>query len=381
MQVRLDVLVSAVARDAGLDPDNNSQDKSNIKGWINDSRREVYDSPEMFDALKYEGEFVGVAVVTAGTVSVTNGAAEVTGSGTSFAISQEGQQFSLNGSPWQRIAYVTDATHLTLESGWNATTTAAASYRIWTRDIALPPKVARILALKDPSQPHLDLAFYDNDEFRSRYGIGDTFSDPVAWTQFGSKDFGPDYLGASVFTAVTSTANSPIVDFPAGSNLVGTVLPGSRLILGTNANSTAFMVDRVLSNTKVSLNGYVGTSDATLTATAMANERMLIRTWPAINNTKVYQFEAVKQVNDLISDGDLLELGWYNAILKGAVSKAFGFVRDPREFDKKAEYGGELIKLIRNQYKAFNPSPRLKPYIGRRYGISGTEARDRDTGV
>lgn len=376
MQVRLDVLVSAIARDAGLDPDRNTQDKQNIIGWINDTRREIYDLPVNLSYLQFSGEIAGVANVTAGTVAATNGNAEVTGTSTSWASGMAGRYISIGSDQWQRISYVPDTTHLFLESPFAGTTVAAGSYKIWKKYYALPAKAARVTRIVDYTQRVNPLAYYDPQEFYERYGFGDNFAEPMAYTQFLTSDLAEGYQGSTVYTAVTATSGSPFVDFPAGSNLIGSVFPGDRMVI----SATSMVVDRVLSNTKVAFKNYLGLSSATLSATALAVDRLLVAFYPGLNDTRVYAFDGYAQVYELSNNADLVEKGWYSAVLKGAVAKAFGYVRDPREQAKATEYLFETNKLIRAQSKALNPSPRLKPYVGPRYGNSGTIPQDRDTG-
>lgn len=376
MQVRLDVLVSAIARDAGLDPDRNTQDKQNIIGWINDTRREIYDLPVNLSYLQFSGEIAGVANVTAGTVAATNAAAEVTGTSTSWTSAMAGRYISIGDEQWQRIAYVADTTHLFLESKFAGSTITGSSYKIWKKYYALPAKVSRVTRIVDYTQRVNPLAYYDPQEFNERYGFGDNFAEPLAYTQFSTSDLADGYLGSTVFDPVTATSGSPLLDFPAGSNLIGSVFPGDRMVV----SSTALVVDRVLSNTKVAFKGYLGLSSATLSATALSMDRLLVAFYPGLNDTRVYSFDGYAQVHELSNNADLVEKGWYSAVLKGAVSKAFGYVRDPREQAKATEYLFETNKLIRAQSKALNPSPRLKPQIGPRYGNSGTIPQDRDTG-
>lgn len=369
MYVRLDACVSAVAAEAGLDPDNNSQDKTNIKRWINDTRKEVYSLPVRFSALEFVGEFAGTAVVTAGTVNATQNQAEVTGSSTAFTTAMSGRYIMISTGQWKRISYVSDSTHLTLESSWTGDTVTNQSYMIWKRDYEMPHKVGTILNIFDMGENRYPLAFYDQSEFYQKFGWGDTLSNPQAFTQFGSSDLGLAYLTSTVYT-VTTTADSPIVDFAAGSGVVTGLAPGDRLIIGNSSNSTAFYVDRILTDTKVSLRNFVTVSTGSTSATAFATDRLFARFFPGINDTRTYYFEAYKRCYDLYSDDDMIEDGWYPAVKKGAIAKALGYVRDPREAQKLAEAQAEIATLIRNQYRAKNPSPRLKPHITRRYGTS-----------
>ena len=374
--VRLDALVSAIAADAGLDPDRVTQHKTEIKRWINETRREIYELPVRMQALEFRGEIATVANVTAGTVAATQNQSEVTGSSTAFVTAMTGRYISINSSPWQRISFVTDSTHLSLEASWNGDSGTGLSYTIWKRDYALPPKAAKVDKIVAMSEPDTPLAYYDPGEFHARYGLGDSFGDPLAWTQYGSSEFPEAYLGSTVYT-VTSTANSPLVDFAAGSGLVTGVAAGDRLTI----LSTAFTVEKVLSDVKLAVRGFISVSTAATSATALSSNRLLIQFYQAANAQKVYMFDGKRTFADLYADGDLLEPGWYMAVKKGAVAKAMSFVASPREPLKIQDYQSEILQLIRSQYKAFNPAPRLKLAVPGRYtGLMGVFPSKRDEG-
>lgn len=370
MWVTLGTTVSAVASEVGLDPDRVTQDATNIKRWINDTRQEIYNLPLKLSAAEFVGEFAGVANVTAGTVTATQNQAEVTGSGTSWTSSMAGRYMQVSTGQWQRISYVTDTTHLTLESGWPGTGVTGGTYTIWKRYYFLPHKVGQVLTIFDMSNARLPLAFYEASEFYLKFGFGDTFSSPMAFTQFSSSELGYQYLDARTFSSVTSTANSPILDFPSTAGLVTGVAPGDRILLSDGAtSSTAFAVDRVYTDTKLALaEAVVAASVATASVTAFAMNRVAVQTFPGISNNNIYYFEAYKRGYDLINNQDLIEEGWYPAVKKGAIAKGCGYIRDPREQQKLAEYSAAIASLIRTQYKAKNPAPRLKPHITGRYG-------------
>lgn len=374
MWVQLGSVVSAVAAEVGLDPDRNAQDKTNITRWINDTRQEIYNIPVRLAAAEFASEFAGVANVTAGTVTTVTNQAEVTGSGTSWTSSMAGRYIQVSSGQWQRISYVSDATHLTLESSYVATGgVTGGTYLIWKRYYFLPHKVGQVMNIFDMSNARFPLAYYDPAEFYLKYGFGDNFNPPLAYTQFSTNELGYQYLQAPTFTNVTCTTNSPIVDFPANSGLVTAVAPGDRLLLSDGStSSTAYAVDRVYTDTRLALmEAFTPASLATAAATAFAMNRVAIQVYPAISLASVYYYEARKVCYDLINMTDLIEEGWYPAIKKGAIAKGCGYIRDPREEQKLKEYVAETQNLIRSQYKAKNPAVRLKPYIPRRYGTGG----------
>ena len=377
MAVRLDSLVSAIAHEAGLDPDRVSQDKTNIIRWINDARREIYELPVHFSAMEFVGEFVGVANVTAGTVAATQNQPEVTGTSTSFTTAMAGRYISINSAAWQRIAYVSDTTHLTLESSWNEGSVTGKTYIIWKRDYQLPPKVAKIKRLFDLNERDKPLSLYDPAEFYQRFGFGDTFSPAYAWMQYGQSDIADAFLGKTIYTSVTVTAGSPLVDL-ASVNIVTAIAPGDRLIIGNATTSTAFFVDRILTDTRLALTHVCTISTGTTSATAESLNRLNIRFYPSVDSSRVYYFEAYKNLRDLSDNSDLIEPGWYNAVRKGAIAKAMGYITSPREGMKIKEYEFEVANLIRTQYKALNPAIRMKVHIPQRYGLQGRFPSDRD---
>jgi len=371
MWVNLSATVSAVAAEVGLDPDRNTQDKQNITRWINDTRQEIYNLPVRFAAAEFVSEFAGVANVTAGTVSTVQFQAEVTGLGTTWDNSMDGRYIQIATGQWQRISHVSDSTHLTLESSWNLTGNSGQSYIMWKRYYVLPHKVGHVMTIFDMSNSRFPLAYYDPSEFYLKYGFGDNFNPPLAFTQFSTSELGYAYQYGRVFTSVTATAGSPFIDFPAGSGVVTGISPGDKLLFGDSTTSTAFAVDRVYTDTRVALTELATVTYTSATASAFAMNRVAIQVYPGISNNNTYYYEAYKTCYDLINQSDLIEEGWYPAVKKGAIAKGCGYIRDPREGEKLKEYMAEVQNLIRVQWKAKNPSSRLKPYIPRRYGTGG----------
>lgn len=364
MLTRIDILVSAIAAESGLDPDRVAQDKIHILRFINDTRREVSELPVQFQQLEFLGEVVGIVQTTAGTVKATIGQSEITGTTTSFATAMAGRQMKIGTASWRRISFVSDTTHLTLESGWPDDTVTDQTYRIWQKHIPLPPKIDKLLQVKEYTN-NVPLTFYDQNEFYAKFGKDDDTGTPHSYTVYGSTDFGLDYLGSTVFTSVTSTANSPILDF-SGTVLVTAMSPGDRIRFGDTTTATAFYVDRILTDTKVSLRGVVPQAGV-LSATALSTQRKFIQVYPAIDGVKILIYTARKQMVDLVDDEDIIEEGWYSVIKKGAIAKSMGYINSDKEAQKLQEYAAEKQTLVRNQFKALNPFPRLKPYIRDRY--------------
>ena len=364
MQVRLDVCVSAVAAEAGLDPDRVGQDKINILRFINDVRREIASLPVHLQALEHIGELLGAVHVTAGTVAATQNQAEVTGTTTSFATAMAGRYMKIGDVDYRRISYVTDTTHLTLETGWPGDTVSAKTYRIWKKYYPLPPKVSKINNIKDYTNT-VPFTYYDPSEFILKFKDESETGTPHSYTVYGASDYGLDYLGSTVFAGVSVTANSPIVASLAGA--VTALAPGDKLRIGDTTTASAFYIDRILTDTQVSLRTVVPQTGGSLSATSLSTNRKLLQFFPTIDGTPVFMYTAMLDIFDLFDDEALLEDGWYTAIKKGAIAKSLGYIRDQRETQKIQEYQMELQNLVRNQLKALNPFPRLKPWISKRY--------------
>lgn len=376
MWVTIGAVCSAVAAEVGLDPDRVAQDKTNIFRWINDTRDEIYALPVRLSAAEYVGEFAGSTNVTAGTFTSVQNQAEITGAGTSWTSRMAGyyfQQTTATTGQWQRVSYVSDTTHLTLESGWPGSGVTGSTYTLWKRYYFLPHKVDQILTMFDMSNNRFPIAYYEPSEFYLKYGFGDAFNPPLAYTQFSSSELGYSYVNSLTFSNVTCTAGSPLVSFPAGSGLVTGIAPGDRILISDGStSSTAYAADRVYTDSLLAIaEGEIAASVTTATVTAFSMNRIAVQFYPAINNTNIVYYEARKRAYDLLNQSDLVEEGWYPAVKKGAIAKGCGYIRDPREQQKLAEYKMETDKLLRSQYKAKNPAPRLKPHIPRRYGTGG----------
>ena len=367
MRVTLDAVTSAVAAEVGLDPDNVSSDKLKIYRFINDTRREIASLPYHFKSLEFTGELVQSLWVTAGTVKATQDRSEITGTSTSWTTAMSNWYIKVGSqTEYQRLAYVTDTTHATLETAWQGDSVTADAYKLYKRFYELPPKVDKVLRIKNPETDNL-LALYEPQEFYERYQVLETFGTPEVYTQFGSTDLGLEYLTSTVYTAVTSTANSPILHF-SSAFLTTAMFPGDRIRLGDSTTSTAFYVDSIISSSIVALRSYVGISSAALSATAFSLNRPLLEFYPAINGRKVMRYQAQKNIVDLVNGEDWMEDGWYPVIKAGAIAKAMGYINSPKEQQKLLEYEAKKADLIRAQAIALNPAPRLKPFIPKRYG-------------
>ena len=124
-----------------------------------------------------------------GTVTVTDGSTTITGSGTIFTPAMVGRWFTVTDTSvpgqgyWYRVASYSSATVITLETFWQGTTTAGASYRIGETP-ELPEEAHTLLAAGTAADYYAGM-FSDPNQA--------TWFNNVFWTGDGNnkvRDFG-----------------------------------------------------------------------------------------------------------------------------------------------------------------------------------------------
>jgi hypothetical protein len=119
--------------------------------WITFSFREIAENRK-FSWLQKESQLLVPDVVSDGLVDVTYKDANVVGTGTSWDGSLVGRQFRIGlSTPIYTISDVTDATHLTLDSVWGATSTAAVNYLIYQAYFVMPDDFLSFITCWDPA--------------------------------------------------------------------------------------------------------------------------------------------------------------------------------------------------------------------------------------
>lgn len=92
---------------------------------------------------------------TTGTVSVTEGSATVTGSGTTFTSGMEGRKFSLDGVPGiYTVSTYVSATEITLDRVWARDSETDSEYAIFQDTYDLPTDVRSLLLVRNLKTGH-----------------------------------------------------------------------------------------------------------------------------------------------------------------------------------------------------------------------------------
>lgn len=105
--------------------------------WVRDRYRKVCEK-HLWSFKMGRSAFGTTDVYNTGTVTLTNGSATITGSGTTFTSGMVGRQFKVNGFLWTITAFG-GVTSLTVDQAWLGATAASNSYSIVTAYITPSP--------------------------------------------------------------------------------------------------------------------------------------------------------------------------------------------------------------------------------------------------
>lgn len=132
---------------------------------------------------------------TTGTVSVTNGSATVTGSGTTWTSAMVGRYISIGDTIPQRILTVPLATSLTIDVAWSGSALSAQTYSIVHLRVGMPSDFERVERLASDTLllGRTNLTYIDSyDPRRQSRGI------PQAYVETGRRGSPTDYLAPEI---------------------------------------------------------------------------------------------------------------------------------------------------------------------------------------
>lgn len=146
---------------------NDSALLTKVKNYINDNYKLIANKYD-WRWLYAKSTITTIAVYETGTVSLTNGSAIVTGSGTTFTEAMEGKKFkSANWDEIYTIDSVESSTSLTLDNEFNGDTITAGTYDIFQDIYALPTDCDQIVSLRQ----HLNPIKLDNIGLRELFRL------------------------------------------------------------------------------------------------------------------------------------------------------------------------------------------------------------------
>lgn len=135
------------------------------------------------------------APYTTGTVSVSNGSATVTGSGTTWTSAMVGRYLSIGDTIPQRILTVPSATSLTIDVVWSGSALSAQTYSIVHLRVTMPSDFERVerLASDTLALRRTNLTFIDSYDPRRQ-----SRGDPQCFVETGRRGSPTDYSAPEI---------------------------------------------------------------------------------------------------------------------------------------------------------------------------------------
>jgi hypothetical protein len=124
-----------------------------VRGWINEAYGDVLDH-RGWKGLEVRAVLQTVSTYRTGTVTVTNGSAAVTGSGTTFTTAMTGRQFRVPGSYESYTFTYVSGTSGTLDRNFEGETAAGIAFEIFQTVYQLPARVKHIALMRNPRTNH-----------------------------------------------------------------------------------------------------------------------------------------------------------------------------------------------------------------------------------
>lgn len=205
-----------------------------VDGWIQDRYTEILDRIE-WKRTEAESVIQVPASYQTGTVVATQGSTAIVGTGTTFTAAMTGSIIRLDDtSEFYQFTYV-DATHATLDRGWEHPTTIASTFRI-DRAVYLLPKDCRIL--KDCRGFHdweLPLERVTPGELNRRAGQRRTYGTPQMYAPSFDNFSDPPIMQVELYPIpdspnTNSETLSYVVTYDFDSSLIAPSSTGSSLL-------------------------------------------------------------------------------------------------------------------------------------------------------
>ena len=120
-----------------------------VKNWINEAYTDVLDERD-WKGLEVRAVLQTVSTYRTGTVSATNGATSITGSGTTFTSGMTGRQIRIGGRTESYTFTYVSATSGTIDRSYEGDTITGAGYEIFQNVYQLPDRVKFISLMRNP---------------------------------------------------------------------------------------------------------------------------------------------------------------------------------------------------------------------------------------
>lgn len=173
---------------------------------------------------RYLGMFDGTGSTTnyiTGTVAVTNGSANVVGTGTTFTSGMVGKAFKISGeNKFYTVATFTDATHITINT-YTGTTGSGKSYVINSQWNDTWKDFGAVVTLPNNTPPNCPMDIYEDTVIFGRGNVVTTLN---------------------VLTDTITTDALPALSLPAGYSVDHIVSNSNGILIGGNVRSRGFLL-------------------------------------------------------------------------------------------------------------------------------------------
>ncbi len=122
-----------------------------LQAWVKDAFQEIRDA-KLWSWAVGETDFLTIAAVSGGTITVTNASAAIVGVGTAFAAAHVGKQIKIGGRVFT-IASRSDTTNLVIDKNWPLATAGSTSYSILDAYVTVPTDFYGFVSVIDPDVP------------------------------------------------------------------------------------------------------------------------------------------------------------------------------------------------------------------------------------
>ena len=336
---------------------NNTTKTDLVKQWINQTQDEVqsfFDWPFLVtsDWLQTVAEYT----TGTGTINVTNGSKDVSGTGTSWTAAMTGRKFNITGdNEWYIFTYASGTTG-TLDRVYEGTTSTTADYSIYKDVYRLRGDVNKILILRNLSQGYAmeHISVWDMD--RSFPMDSDASSSNLV-----------SVLGRDTSTYSTGTVSAS-GNTVTGTNTVFTSVDGLSKGIKIRIGNFTYTIKSVDSNTQLTTYETLAASGAGTYVINLNNIMVKLSSPPDSAVGIPYRFMRV--MPPLVNDWDESEIPekYHRLLIEGACKKAFIYQFDAAKYQlAKAEFNEGLLVMKADHRQTLNLKNVLKsddaPYV------------------
>lgn len=238
--------------------------------------------------------FASVAEYTTGTVSVTNGSATVTGSGTTFTSAMVGRKFRIDSqSAYYTILSVASATSLTLEQNFQGDTASAQNYTIYQDEYLLRADVDlyKVIRQIEDGRPLISRNISDFDK---AIGAPEGMGSAVMEMQIG-RHVGVYETGTVTISSGSRTLTGSSTSWTSARGLS----KGTKIRIGT----ALYTVNTVDSDTQITLyEAASAAASASVYTAVIDNVKVQLYTIPDVAENYYYRFQRIPAVLDRDAD-------------------------------------------------------------------------------